>query len=112
MTLRTICGPDEREYVERAGPLGAFVAKESVLKAGGGTIEQIAEVRLTHFGGEFRGVRYYAQEALPKLHCAVAMMTSEPIVDLEFRALEWDEVVSDTSVSSILAPTSRAGREA
>lgn len=111
LTLHTILAPEEREWAERLGAAPAFALKEAVLKAGGGTIEHLAEVRLTADGGEFRGVHYYAQR-LPPLRCAAALVASEPDIDWEWRALEWDGVMSDASVSSILPATTRAGREA
>lgn len=60
LTLATICDAAERELAAQLGVPAVWIAKEAALKAGGGTVEQLARVRVDARGARFRGRRYHA----------------------------------------------------
>jgi len=85
LTLATVCDDDELELARRIGVRELWVAKEAALKAAGGTIEQIAGVRVDAGGASFRGVRYHAHRIALDAPCPACVMTSEPHVQFEVR---------------------------
>lgn len=87
LTLGAICDAGELELVRTLGVRAVWMAKEAALKAGGGTIEQIASVRVCAGGAQFRAVQYHAQPILLGNRWPACVMTSEPAVPFEVRSL-------------------------
>jgi len=85
LTLATICDERELALARQIGVRSLWVAKEAALKAGGGTIEQIAGVRVYPGGASFRGARYHEQRVALDGGCPACVMTSEPDVQFEVR---------------------------
>ncbi len=85
LTLATICDDAERELAREIGTRRVWMAKEAALKAGGGTIEQIAAVRVFAGGATFREVRYHECRIELEGRWPVCVMTSEPGVPFDVR---------------------------
>lgn len=85
LTLAAICDDSELALARQIGVRSLWVAKEAALKAGGGTIEQIAGVRVYPGGASFRGARYHEHRVALATECPACIMTSEPDVQFEVR---------------------------
>lgn len=85
LTLAMICDDTELALARRIGVRGLWIAKEAALKAGGGTIEQIAGVRVYPGGASFRGAHYHEHRIELDGQCPACIMTSEPDVQFEVR---------------------------
>lgn len=87
LTLATICDDAERDLARRIGTHRLWLAKEAALKAGGGTIEHIAAVRVFEGGAVFGGVRYHGQHVALGSRWPACIMTSLAGVPFEVRSL-------------------------
>lgn len=85
LTLATICDPAELELARELGVGAVWVAKEAALKAGGGTVEQLASVRVDARGARFRGNCYHAHRLEIDGRWPACIMTSAAGVRFDVR---------------------------
>ena len=78
ISLRAVCSDTEMTWAREAGTRSVWVRKEAALKALGGTLTEIATVRLNAAGARFRRRQFFCHDIAIEPACVGCIMASDP----------------------------------